>query len=444
MTQVRINLMDPSTGDYLDGQVTFTYQHRIPGRASVQGASVVSGRPVRVEVSGEDTTVELHPTPAGAWYRVVGSDEAGYRFTEHVMVTGTADAADYGDLPRVDPLAGGLTYTPDPEWWQIADEMLALGGIPGKSAKEVLEAAEGASMTLAEFEARIRGAKGDPGEDGRDGYTALDFFRQQVDNPQASEAEMWEWLRGRTALEQWAVYVGRDVDDVEVADMLEWLRVDAFKLWKEDQGRPDASLDDFFAYFKGEKGDASTVPGPRGERGKSAYESVVDSGFEGSEEDFAGSLLGEIPEWVEVSLINGWTSADGKGFRYREIDGMVEVRVSLNRSANDHWRVISLSAIPERLLPAETVTLTGTRGNSSTVRFELSSGGNFFLSSAHQGAAGDLLILRDSYPVPGAVSRSRIPGPAGKSAVELLQEDGLDLSTEEITRRLRVLVEGVE
>lgn len=61
--------------------------------------------------------------------------------------------------------------------------------------------------------------------------------------------------------------------------------ISAFGVWQSEN--PGGSLGD---YFEAIKGAASTVPGPKGDDGKSAYQVAVDGGFSGNEAEWLTSL----------------------------------------------------------------------------------------------------------------------------------------------------------
>ena len=445
MTTIRIGIRHPSTGSYLDGSVTFTAQHANSPQAVLEGGDVISGVPVRVEVSGAESTVNLIPSPPGWWYRAQVRDASGWAFSEHVRVPGEVTERDFGDLERIDPKAAA-PWTPDPEWWSWARRIEALGGIPGLSAKEVVEKFEDRSFSDTEFIAYITGPRGDEGTPGLDGLTALDFFRQDRDDPTATVEQMWEWLRGRTALEQWATLEGLDPESVEVADMVEaFTGQSAFEAWKENEERPDATFADFMIAHRGPKGDASFVEGPVGPRGRSVYDLAVASGFEGTEEEFAGMVLGSEPPWVSVNPINGWSTTTADPLRYRALDGKIHWKGRLNRSSSDHFRVISGNELPSSLRPEREEHIHVISSRSNSARFVLYPNGDFYLSSFNQGQSDSWFYFDSTYPISSIPTRSRIPGVQGadgrdgRSAAEAARSAGWGGTDSDFAARMATL-----
>lgn len=151
MTRINLAIKHPSTGELMDGRMTFKAQHTDPRRLIAEGKSVVAGVAVNTPVSKDgDSYVDLAPSPAGWFYHVKISTE-GWSDSETVRVPGNESEVDYGDLVRIDPL-GPAPYSPEPwiyEWVRYID---SLGGVPGDSAKEILEQANDTSYTDAEFQ----------------------------------------------------------------------------------------------------------------------------------------------------------------------------------------------------------------------------------------------------------------------------------------------------
>lgn len=83
---------------------------------------------------------------------------------------------------------------------------------------------------------------------------------------------------------------------------------------------------------KGDKGDASTVPGPMG---KTAYEYAVDGGFEGTEEEFAAATLPDTVTWLNIDSKPTEYPPETHTHTQEEVDGLEDVLAQLTYDSGE-------------------------------------------------------------------------------------------------------------
>lgn len=173
----------------------------------------------------------------------------------------------------------------------VSDFLESLIGPAGKSSYEIWLAI-GNEGTIVDFIDDLRGSKGEAGDSAyqlwlKEGHTGdMDAF--------------FEWLHGESAYEIWLAYGNKGTEK----EFLESLKgQSAFEIWRDNIGGPNATIDDYFNYFKGKDG-------RDGVNGKSAYELWIDAGHEGTINDFLNSLVGKSAYEIWLDLGNKGTTAD--------------------------------------------------------------------------------------------------------------------------------------
>lgn len=166
-----------------------------------------------------------------------------------------------------------------------ADFLESLIGEAGKSAYEIWLAI-GNEGTVVDFIDAIRGPKGDVGD------SAYQVWLREGNTGDMDE--YFEFLRGESAYETW-LRLGHKGTESDFMEALEGQS--AFEIWRDNIGGQDASLDDYFNYFKGKDG-------------KDSYQLWLEAGNSGSITDFLNSLVGKSAYEIWLDLGNRGTQAD--------------------------------------------------------------------------------------------------------------------------------------
>ena len=172
-----------------------------------------------------------------------------------------------------------------------SDFLESLIGPAGKSTYEIWLAI-GNEGTVVDFIDSLRGAKGDVGDSAyqlwlKEGHSGdMDSF--------------FEYLHGESAYEIW-LRLGNTGSEEEFVESLKGQS--AFEIWRDNIGGSEATLDDYFNYYKGKDG-------KDGVDGKSAYDLWLEAGNEGSMSDFLNSLVGKSAYEIWLELGNTGTPAD--------------------------------------------------------------------------------------------------------------------------------------
>ena len=132
-------------------------------------------------------------------------------------------------------------------------------------------------------DADFKGPKGDPGEKGADGKSALDVWKSIAGNENKTAEDFTKAIKGEKGAD------GKSALDV----------------WKSIAGNENKTAEDFATAIKGEKGDKgeSGTNGTNGTNGKSAYDLWKEQpGNEGkSEKDFVNYMKGaSLPDFISI------------------------------------------------------------------------------------------------------------------------------------------------
>ena len=169
-----------------------------------------------------------------------------------------------------------------------SDFLNSLIGPAGKSTYEIWLAI-GNEGTVVDFIDDIRGAKGEAGD------SAYQLWLKE--GHKGDIDDFFEYLHGESAYEIW-IALGNKGTEQEFIESLKGQS--AYEIWKDYIGGPDATMDDYFNYFRGQDG----------VDGKSAYQLWLDAGNEGTINDFLNSLIGDSAYDIWIKLGNSGTEED--------------------------------------------------------------------------------------------------------------------------------------
>lgn len=173
--------------------------------------------------------------------------------------------------------------------------------------------------------------------------------------------------------------------------------------------------------------------GPQGERGRDVYDLVRDSGYSGSEEEFADSLLGEDNPYERVTLLNGWTNSDDELVMKIE-DGAVH----LTGQPYVGDASAPMLRLPEEARPAQNMMrIVGNQSTSNDVvrLYFFADSGNVQVHGSYINRLGSNILIDLRWATRDQTTRPRIPGPqgrTGKSAYDYATEAGWDGSEEHL------------
>ena len=169
-----------------------------------------------------------------------------------------------------------------------SDFLNSLIGPAGKSTYEIWLAI-GNEGTVVDFIDDIRGAKGEAGD------SAYQLWLKE--GHKGDIDDFFEYLHGESAYEIWIALGNKGTEQ----DFIKSLKgQSAYEIWKDNIGGPDATMDDYFDYFRGQDG----------VDGKSAYQLWLEAGNEGTINDFLNSLIGDSAYDIWIKLGNTGTEQD--------------------------------------------------------------------------------------------------------------------------------------
>ena len=149
-------------------------------------------------------------------------------------------------------------------------------------------------------DADFKGPKGDPGEKGADGKSALDVWKSIAGNENKTAEDFAKAIKGEKGETGAAGAAGADGKS-------------ALDVWKSIAGNENKTAEDFAKAIKGDKGDPGTN-GTNGANGKSAYDLWKEQpGNEGkSEKDFVNYMKGaSLPDFISIVDPKGNTTPGG-------------------------------------------------------------------------------------------------------------------------------------
>ena len=188
-------------------------------------------------------------------------------------------------------------------------------------------------------DATFKGPKGDPGEKGADGKSALDVWKSIAGNENKTAEDFAKAIKGdkgetgaagaagekgadgKSALDVWKSIAGNENKTAE--DFAKAIKGDkgetgaagksALDVWKSIAGNENKTAEDFAKAIKGDKGNPGTN-GTNGTNGKSAYDLWKEQpGNEGkSEKDFVNYMKGaSLPDFISIVDPKGNTTPGG-------------------------------------------------------------------------------------------------------------------------------------
>ena len=152
-------------------------------------------------------------------------------------------------------------------------------------------------------DADFKGPKGDPGEKGADGKSALDVWKSIPGNENKTAEDFAKAIKGEKGETGAAGAAGEKGADGK----------SALDVWKSIAGNENKTAEDFAKAIKGEKGEPGTN-GTNGTNGKSAYDLWKEQpGNEGkSEKDFVNYMKGAtLPDFISIVDPKGNTTPGG-------------------------------------------------------------------------------------------------------------------------------------
>ena len=141
-------------------------------------------------------------------------------------------------------------------------------------------------------DADFKGPKGDPGEKGADGKSALDVWKSIAGNENKTAEDFAKAIKGEKGETGAAGAAGEKGADGK----------SALDVWKSIAGNENKTAEDFAKAIKGEKGETGTN-GTNGTNGKSTYDLWKEQpGNEGkSEKDFVNYMKGaSLPDFISI------------------------------------------------------------------------------------------------------------------------------------------------
>ena len=183
-------------------------------------------------------------------------------------------------------------------------------GADGKSALDVWKSIAGnENKTAEDFAKAIKGDKGETGaagEKGADGKSALDVWKSIAGNENKTAEDFAKAIKGEKGDKGETGAVGAAGEKGANGKS-------ALDVWKSIPGNENKTADDFAKAIKGEKGDPGTN-GTNGANGKSAYDLWKEQpGNEGkSEKDFVNYMKGaSLPDFISIVDPNGNATSGG-------------------------------------------------------------------------------------------------------------------------------------
>ena len=152
-------------------------------------------------------------------------------------------------------------------------------------------------------DADFKGPKGDPGEKGADGKSALDVWKSIAGNENKTAEDFAKAIKGEKGETGAAGAAGEKGADGK----------SALDVWKSIAGNENKTAEDFAKAIKGDKGNPGTN-GTNGTNGKSAYDLWKEQpGNEGkSEKDFVNYMKGaSLPDFISIVDPKGNTTPGG-------------------------------------------------------------------------------------------------------------------------------------